>query len=73
MTFLLYVAANPDYSHTLQTLLYAIGGGGFVIAVIGGSIAWYNSKKPAGWEGSEAPGWVPKVSETPNSKSDQAE
>ena len=73
MSILLYVAADPNYSQTLQTLLYAVGGGGFLIAVIGGSIAWYNSKKPAGWEGADAPGWVPKVSDSPTNNSDQPE
>ncbi len=40
---------------------------GFVAAVTLGSIAWYNSKRPPGWEGKERPDVVPKVetSETP--------
>jgi hypothetical protein len=40
------------------TLVYALG---FVAAVAGGSLAWYNSKRPAGWEGAERPGFVPKI------------
>lgn len=31
---------------------------GFIAAVGLGSVAWYNSKKPAGWEDVEAPGWA---------------
>jgi hypothetical protein len=34
---------------------------GFVVAVVFGSIAWYNSKRPAGWEGAERPGWVSAI------------
>ncbi|MCG9884419.1 MAG: hypothetical protein MH825_02380 [Cyanobacteria bacterium] len=34
---------------------------GFAAAVIIGSIAWYNSKRPAGWEGRERPKGIPKV------------
>ncbi len=34
---------------------------GFVAAVSLGSIAFYNSKRPVGWEGKERPGFVPKV------------
>lgn len=40
---------------------------GFVAAVSLGSIAWFNSKRPPGWEDKERPDIVPKVdkSETP--------
>lgn len=34
---------------------------GFIAAVTIGSIAWYNSKKPAGWENAERPDLVPKL------------
>ncbi len=34
---------------------------GFIAAVSIGSIAWYNSKRPAGWENTERPDIVPKV------------
>jgi hypothetical protein len=40
------------------TAVYIIG---FIAAVTIGSIAWYNSKRPAGWEGQERPDWVPEV------------
>lgn len=40
------------------TAVYVIG---FVAAVTFGSIAWYNSKRPAGWEGQKRPDFVPKV------------
>lgn len=38
--------------------VYAVG---FVAAVTIGSIAWYNSNRPAGWENMERPDIVPKV------------
>jgi len=40
---------------------------GFISAVTFGSVAWYNSKRPVGWEGNERPDIVPKVEkdETP--------
>lgn len=40
------------------TAVYVVG---FIAAVTIGSIAWYNSKRPAGWEGRERPDIVPKV------------
>lgn len=39
-------------------LVYVVG---FVAAVGIGSIAWYNSKRPAGWEGAERPDVIPEV------------
>lgn len=53
--------ANLDYSMTLKYLLLWIGIGGFLAATFIGSIAWYNSRKPAGWEDTQTPGWVPKM------------
>jgi hypothetical protein len=43
---------------TAFTLVYVVG---FIAAVGIGSIAWYNSKRPPGWEDSERPNIVPKV------------
>jgi len=40
------------------TAVYVVG---FIAAVTIGSIAWYNSKRPAGWEGQDRPDWVPEV------------
>lgn len=62
--------AALEYSTALNYALALILMGGFVVAVVVGSIAWYNSKKPAGWEGAERPNWVPKVGadQTKNSK-----
>jgi len=38
--------------------VYAIG---FIAAVTIGSIAWYNSKRPPGWEASKRPSFIPKT------------
>lgn len=40
------------------TLVYVVG---FIAAVTIGSIAWYNSKRPPGWEDTKRPDFVPKV------------
>jgi hypothetical protein len=34
---------------------------GLVAAVFIGLIAWYNSKRPVGWERSQRPNFIPKV------------
>lgn len=61
MKILLEVATNSTYQNYLQWSLLGILAAGFLAATIIGSIAWYNSKRPAGWEDADAPGWVPKV------------
>ncbi len=40
------------------TVVYVVG---FIAAVTIGSIAWYNSKRPPGWEGKDRPDVVPEV------------
>jgi hypothetical protein len=42
------------------TAVYVVG---FIAAVSIGSIAWYNSKRPPGWEDKERPDFVPTVKE----------
>ena len=39
-------------------LVYVVG---FIAAVAIGSIAWYNSKRPAGWEDKDRPDFIPTV------------
>ena len=41
--------------------LTIVGVVGFAAAVGIGSVAWYNSKRPAGWEGKERPNVNPKI------------
>lgn len=55
MNFLLATAGQfPTYF----VIVYVVG---FIAAVTIGSIAWYNSKRPAGWENAEKPDYVPDV------------
>lgn len=49
------------------TAVYVVG---FIAAVTIGSIAWYNSKRPAGWEGQERPDWVPEVNKKQEEESE---
>lgn len=51
-------AAQAPHFPLLSTLLLLVG---FIIAVTVGSIAWYNSKRPPGWEDKKRPDVVPKV------------
>ncbi|MBE8998592.1 hypothetical protein IQ274_10300 [Nostoc sp. LEGE 12447] len=48
---------NSSYLIVLTALL----GLGFIAAVTIGSIAWYNSKRPVGWEEKERPNVVPEI------------
>ena len=43
---------------TYFVIVYVVG---FIAAVTIGSIAWYNSKRPAGWENVNRPDYVPDV------------
>ena len=45
------------------TAVYIVG---FIAAVTLGSVAWYNSKRPVGWEDKERPNVVPKVDKKEN-------
>ncbi|MDJ0702763.1 MAG: hypothetical protein QNJ46_05735 [Leptolyngbyaceae cyanobacterium MO_188.B28] len=60
MNLLLEIAASGA-SFPAGTILLVVGILGFVAAVTLGSIAWYNSKRPAGWEGAERPDFMPKM------------
>jgi len=51
------IEAAPHFPISF-TLVYVVG---FIAAVSIGSIAWYNSKRPVGWENKERPDIVPKV------------
>lgn len=51
------------------TLVYVVG---FIAAVVGGSLAWYNSKRPPGWEGVERPNVIPDL-KTDTSDTDMQE
>ncbi len=61
MNLLLAVAesAGPHFPYAF-TAVYVIG---FIAAVSIGSIAWYNSKRPVGWEDKQRPDFIPDVDE----------
>ncbi len=54
---LFFAVADAGFSSSF-VLVYVVG---FVAAVTIGSVAWYNSKRPAGWENKERPDFVPNV------------
>ncbi len=51
---------------TYFVIVYVVG---FIAAVTIGSIAWYNSKRPAGWEDVKRPDFVPDMESDQESKS----
>ncbi|MDJ0694203.1 hypothetical protein [Mastigocoleus sp. MO_188.B34] len=55
------ISANPEGASTYTFSLTGVIFLGFIAAVTIGSIAWYNSKRPPGWENQERPNIVPKV------------
>lgn len=58
MNLLMQVATGTEFPvMTVLTVLVVVG---FVAAVTIGSIAWYNSKRPPGWETKGRPNFVPK-------------
>lgn len=63
MPVLMEAAANAPHFPVSFTLVYVVG---FIAAVTFGSIAWYNSKRPVGWEDKERPDIVPKVDKAEN-------
>ncbi|MFM7558664.1 photosystem II assembly protein Psb35 [Cylindrospermopsis raciborskii] len=58
MSLILLEAAPVTNQFLAFTLVYVVG---FVAAVTIGSIAWYNSKRPPGWESKDRPDYVPKI------------
>lgn len=72
MNLLMEVAASntPHFPFSF-TAVYVIG---FIAAVTIGSVAWYNSKRPVGWESKDRPDIVPQVKheETPGVGKPQA-
>jgi hypothetical protein len=56
------VEKGAPYSIALS-LLFGLG---FIAAVTFGSIAWYNSKRPLGWEDKKRPDIVPEIKKEEN-------
>lgn len=55
---LYFATAGEAGAGSSLVLVYVVG---FIAAVTLGSVAWYNSKRPAGWENKEKPDFVPTV------------
>jgi hypothetical protein len=55
---LLMEAAQSGSFPWAFTAVYIVG---FIAAVAIGSVAWYNSKRPPGWENKARPDGVPEV------------
>jgi hypothetical protein len=66
MLLLSEIATNPTYTKSLQISLLAITLGGFLLSTIVGSMAWYISKRPAGWENTETPDWILQLTKNIN-------
>ena len=60
MNLLMEISASGS-SFPAGTVLILTGTIGFIAAVGIGSLAWYNSKRPAGWEDAERPEFIPKM------------
>ncbi|MBR8831576.1 MAG: hypothetical protein N5P05_003062 [Chroococcopsis gigantea SAG 12.99] len=60
MYFLIENFQEP-IANTPMVSLALVGVVGFIAATTIGSIAWYNSKRPLGWEDKERPDYVPDV------------
>lgn len=58
MLFLFSVAAKATPFPFWFVAVYVVG---FIAAVGIGSIAWYNSKRPVGWEDKERPDVIPEI------------
>lgn len=58
MNLLLQVATNEPHFPYAATAVLVLG---FIAATTIGSIAWYNSKRPPGWEDKERPDIVPEI------------
>jgi hypothetical protein len=61
MLYLLGAAAKSTPFPFWFVAVYVVG---FIAAVGIGSIAWYNSKRPAGWEDKQRPDLIPEIKTT---------
>lgn len=58
MNLLLQIASNEPHFPYAATIALGIG---FIAAASIGSVAWYNSKRPPGWEDKERPDIIPEI------------
>ncbi|MBR8829355.1 MAG: hypothetical protein DSM107014_15900 [Gomphosphaeria aponina SAG 52.96 = DSM 107014] len=64
MYLLMEAAAAGGKFPVYFTAVYVVG---FIAAVTIGSIAWYNSKRPVGWEEAKRPDVIPEIKPDNNS------
>lgn len=55
---MMLILAEAGSFPTYFVLVYVVG---FIAAVTIGSIAWYSSKRPAGWEDAQKPDYLPNI------------
>lgn len=58
------MAVNPNDGTTYSITLIALLVVGFMTAAVIGSIAWFNSKRPVGWEDKERPDAIPNINQS---------
>lgn len=68
MNLFIEVAAAGGKFPTYFVAVYVVG---FIAAVTIGSFAWYNSKRPVGWEDVERPSYIPDIANEGKPESDQ--
>jgi hypothetical protein len=68
MLLLSDLAVAGESFPTYFVLVYVVG---FIAAVTIGSLAWYNSKRPPGWEDAERPKFVPDFKSEEKSDSEE--
>ncbi len=65
---------DPTYpANNIPLIPVLVVAGGFVAAVGIGSLAWFNSKRPAGWENADRPGYMPQVAKDAPTGEDSSE
>jgi len=55
------ISVTSEASSSYSAILIGLFVVGFIAAVSIGSIAWYNSKRPLGWEDKQRPDVVPNI------------
>ncbi|MBC1240881.1 hypothetical protein VF14_19780 [Nostoc linckia z18] len=55
------ISVTSEASSSYSAILIGLFVVGFIAAVSIGSIAWYNSKRPVGWEDKQRPDVVPNI------------
>lgn len=67
----MYLFLELASSGGLPVAFIAVYAVGFIAAVVIGSVAWYNSKRPPGWEDKTRPDFLPNVDSEENKTNNQ--